>query len=413
MPSPPPHPADFRRGQAARLGLRRATMVSMVMLGACTGFTPASGPRMADVMEGALSKTGDVGTPQRPRLGYSVVTLDPDNVARLAAEPVGSGFSPAVIATPESDVRIGVGDIVATTIFEAQSGGLFIPAEPGSRPGNFVQLPAQQVNREGTITIPFGQSIRAVGLTPSQLERSIAARISARALEPQVIVTIQERRSNGVNVTGDVNSSARFGVDPGGERLLGALARAGGPRFPSYESMITLQRGGISERVLMAEVLYDARQNVQLQQGDSVIVTHEPRYFLALGAVGQTASITQLNRRFAFEDRTLSLADAIARAGGLADDLANPTAVFLFRFERSALLREIGVPQPADAPAMVPTVYRADFTNAATLFLAQQFPMHKNDLIFVSNSPSSDFQKFIAIILPFAQTGANIRAFSP
>ena len=388
-------------------------MVSMVMLGACTGFTPASGPRMADVMEGAVSKTGDVGTPQRPRLGYSVVTLDPDNVARLAAEPVGSGFSPSVIATPESDVRIGVGDIVATTIFEAQSGGLFIPAEPGSRPGNFVQLPAQQVNREGTITIPFGQSIRAVGLTPSQLERSIAARISARALEPQVIVTIQERRSNGVNVTGDVNSSARFGVDPGGERLLGALARAGGPRFPSYESMITLQRGGISERVLMAEVLYDARQNVQLQQGDSVIVTHEPRYFLALGAVGQTASITQLNRRFAFEDRTLSLADAIARAGGLADDLANPTAVFLFRFERSALLREIGVPQPADAPTMVPTVYRADFTNAATLFLAQQFPMHKNDLIFVSNSPSSDFQKFIAIILPFAQTGANIRAFSP
>ncbi len=408
MPSKTPkRPTTTRRLQRATAGL------AVLALGACNSFIPASGPRMVDVMDGARSQTGDPGPVNQPQLGYSVVTLDPTNVARLAAEVVDMRFSDASTTAIPTDVRIGVGDIVAITIFEAQHGGLFIPLEPGARPGNFVQLPAQQVNQEGTITVPFGGAVRAVGLTPAQLERSVARRISNRALEPQVIVTIQDRRSNGVSVTGDVTTSVRFGLDPGGERLLGAVARAGGPRWPSHESMVTLHRGHQTERALLADILFDPRQNVQLRQGDAVMITREPRYFLALGAVGQSASITQLNRRFPFEDRSLSMADAIARAGGLQDDRANPSAVFLFRYERPETLRHLGLPVADDAVAEQPTVYRADFTNASTLFLAHRFPMRNNDLIFVSNSPYTDYQKFINIILPFAQAGANVRAFNP
>ena len=86
---------------------------------------------------------------------------------------------------------------------------------------------------------------------------------------------------------------------------------------------------------------------------------------------------------------------------------------FLFRAEHTALLRQLGVTLPADAPPDMPTVYRADFTNASTLFLAREFPMRNNDMIFVSNAPQTDFVKFLAIIQPFAQSGANFRAFNP
>ena len=40
------------------------------------------------------------------------------------------------------------------------------------------------------------------------------------------------------------------------------------------------------------------------------------------------------------------------------------------------------------------------------MFLVQRFPMRHNDLIFVSNAPSTDLLKFLQIILPIAQTGA-------
>jgi polysaccharide export outer membrane protein len=368
---------------------------------------------MAGVMDGAAARTGDPGPAGHPKLAYSLVTLDPDNVAILAREQTRTAFEANITSTPAADVRIGVGDILSATIFEAQAGGLFLPAEPGTRQGNFVQLPAQQINSDGMYIVPFGGSVRAAGLSPVQLGKAIAGTISGRALEPQVIVTVQDRRSNDVGVMGDVNTSTHFGLDPGGTRLLTALARSGGPRFPAYATMVTLQRRGRSERALLADVLTDPRQNIQLMSGDTVVVTHEPRYFLALGAIGQSASITQLNRRFPFEASHLSMEDAIARAGDLSDNLANPGAVFLFRFERTSVLRDLGLPVADNAPTLTPTVYRADFTNASTLFLAHQFPMQHEDILFVSNAPLSDYQKFLSIILPFAQAGSSFRAFSP
>ena len=398
-----------------RASWRLAAIVALLGLGACTSFLPSAGPREYQVTGGARMVTGDPGTVDHPKLAYVQVNLDPDNVLKLAAEPPdpGFGFGAGALTAPAADARIGVGDIVSATVFEAQSGGLFIPQEPGTHSGNFVQLPPQQINSDGIFMVPFGGAIHAVGMTPVQLERAIAASIASRALEPQVIVTVQERRSHEINVTGDVNSSTRFGIDPGGERLLGAISRAGGPKFPTYESMVTLQRNGQDEQASLADIVANPRENIELRQGDTVIVTHQPRYFLALGAVGQIASITQLNQRFPFEDARLSLADAIARAGGLADAQANPTAVFLFRFEHSALLRQMGMALPADAPAEMPTVYRADFTNGSTLFLAREFPMRNDDMIFVSNAPQTDWAKFLSIILPFAESGSNFRAFNP
>ncbi|WP_431269935.1 polysaccharide biosynthesis/export family protein [Dankookia sp. P2] len=275
-----------------------------------------------------------------------MLTLDASVVAGMEQERPLTLFSAGLQARPASEVRFGVGDVIGITIFETQAGGLFIPADTGGRPGNFVTLPQQQIGRAGMVTIPFAGELKATGRTSAELERAIAGRLRQRALEPQVIVTLVERRSAAVSVVGDVDQSLRFSLDPGGERLLGAIARAGGTRFAPHETLVTLQRGGVAESAILADIVEDPRLNLQLAPDDTIIVARQQRYFLALGAVGQTASITQLNRRFPFEDRRLSLGDAIARAGGLQDDRANPSAVFLFRFERRAALQRMGVSIP-------------------------------------------------------------------
>jgi polysaccharide export outer membrane protein len=341
------------------------------------------------------------------------VPLSPSLVRRLEAEQRPPVFTGRVLDAKPAEIRVGVGDILTVTIFESQAGGLFIPQEAGSRPGNFVQLPPQQVDRAGNISVPFGGTVRAAGRTPADVQQAIQQRLAGRALDPQVVVSLTERRSNYVSVLGDVASSQRFALDPQGDRLLSALARAGGPRYPGYESMVAVQRDTEVQRALLSEVELDPRQNIALQPGDVVLVTREPRYFTSLGAMGQNTAVSQINRRFSFDDTRLSMADALGRVGGLTDDRANPEAVFLFRLESAQTLRNAGVTTlgPSDVP--VPTVYVANFLEPGTFFLASGFPMRNADILYTSNAPATELAKFLNVVLPGSSSGAAIRTVLP
>ena len=386
-------------------------VILLAGLGGLTGcgsspFLPRSGPDREVVINTAQYRVAE--TAPGVQLSYALMPLTPALVQDLIAEESRPLFGINTTETRVADVTIDVGDILTITIFESAAGGLFLPPEAGARPGNYVSLPAQQVDRGGQVTVPFGGTLRASGLTPNQLARAIERRLANRALEPQVVVAITDRRAGAITVVGEVNTAARFPLDPQGERLLSAIARAGGPKFPAYESMVSLQRNGTVERALLAEIAREPSQNVALRPGDVVFITREPRYFVSLGAMGQNIGVSQINRRFSFDDVRLSMADAIGRAGGINDALANPRAVFLYRQEERRVLERAGMPLPATAPATIPTVYSVDFMDPAVFFLAARFPMRHGDLMFTSNSPSSDLQKFFAIFTPGINSASSI-----
>jgi polysaccharide export outer membrane protein len=220
---------------------------------------------------------------------------------------------------------------------------------------------------------------------------------------------VVDRRTGPVSVLGEVFSATRFSLDPGGARILEGIARAGGPRYPAYESMVSLQRNGSTYKALLSEIARNGRQNVQLRANDVVYVAHEPRYFLAMGAVGPDVSLGPQNRRFTFDDTHITLADAIAKAGGLVDSRANATGVFLYRTEQGATLQTLGV-DAATATAMVPTVYLLDLRDPAGYFYASRFAMRSEDVLYISNAPATDLGKFLDLILPGAASAASIRA---
>jgi polysaccharide export outer membrane protein len=397
-----------------------AALLLILLAAAGCAALPRSGPSRSGAMAVAALRVQEAGSPGTPQLRYALVSLSPRILPWLTDSDQAPLFSGASTDAGAAEVRIEVGDVLSVTIFESAPGGLFVPPDAGSRPGNFVQIPAQQVDRSGVISIPFGQRVRAAGRTPAQIQREIERRLTNRALEPQAVVGLVERRASAVSVLGEVGNAARFTLDPGGERLLGAIARAGGSRFPPYETMITLQRDGRAERALLSDVALRPDQNIQLRPGDVVFLSREPRYFVAVGALGQATgtvlAVTPSNRRFPFEDTRLSLAGAIGRAGGLQDDRANPRGVFLYRFESPATLRRMGVVAEAaqDAAAVaeapIPTIYTVDLEDPAGFFLANRFAMRSEDVIFVSNAPAIDVQRFLALVLPFSQSGAGFRS---
>jgi polysaccharide biosynthesis/export protein len=308
--------------------------------------------------------------------------------------------------------EIGVGDIVGLTIFESASGGLFLPREPGSRVGNFVTLPNQQVDRDGDIRVPYAGRVKASGLLPAELDTKVEALLAARALEPQVVVTIVDRRAGPVSVLGDVGKAASFTLDPAGVSLLGAVAMAEGPKYPAYESVVILQRDAQVWRTRLSDITANPELNRRLKPGDTIYVSHEPRYFVAMGAVGQSTSLGLIDRRIPFQDSDLTLMDAVGRAGGLNDSLANPSAIFVYRLEPRDTINPPaagGVVAPK-SPAFVPTVYLVDLNDPAGYFYASQFPMRGQDVLYVANAPASDLQKFLTLMIGASASSADVRA---
>ncbi len=380
------------------------TAALALLTAGCSGlFLPQSGARQSTVLAMAEVRVQDISPGNR--VSYALISLSPSVVNRLETEDKPSLFSELRAGGRAAQNRLGIGDVLSVTIFESASGGLFIPQDAGARPGNFVQIPTQQIDQAGNISVPFGGRIRAAGLTPIQLQKAIESKLANRALEPQAVVSLIEQHANIVNVLGDVTNASRFALDGGGDRVLGAVTRAGGSKFPAYESMVTIQRHGLTDHAMLSEIAETPSQNVELQPGDDVIVSHKQRFYLALGAIGQTQSLTALNRRIPFEDTKLTLNEAIAKGGGLQDDRANTQAVFLYRMvPRETIVSLLGPNAPADLPAQVPTVFLADFSKADTYFLVNRIPMHNEDVIFVADAPAANLAKFINLVLPVAGT---------
>ncbi len=346
------------------------------------------------------------------RVGFALVYLNADTQSHLDSADVPPRFSTALTRAAPRAVLVGVGDVLSITVFESGSGGLFIPLEAGVRAGNFVQIPSQQVEQSGAIEVPYAGSVPAAGRTLTAIQNDIQSRLAGRALDPKVVVSIVERHANEISVLGDVTLATRFSMDASGERVLGAIARGEGPKFPSFETLVTVQRGHHAETALLSEIAKDPSQNIRLAAGDVVYVSHEPRYFLGLGATGTTSTLAQLNRRFAFGDYDITLSDGLALAGGLQDDRATPRGVFLYRRESRATLERLGLVVPPGLPEPIPTVYTVNLLDPAGFFLTSSFWMRNHDTIYVSNAPITDLTKILNFLESAAITGSSARAIA-
>ena len=63
---------------------------------------------------------------------------------------------------------------------------------------------------------------------------------------------------------------------------------------------------------------------------------------------------------------------------------------------------------PSAKPGRVPVVYCANFRDPRTFFLAKEFPMKDGDLLFVSNAPAAELQKFVNIVASIAFPAMNL-----
>lgn len=349
---------------------------------------PASGPS-------AKAFTAQAEEPVSSSI--AIVEVSPQTLLSQRARPSMSLSARFGAANQTEGLRLARGDVVTLSLWEAPPGTLFstsiITGQSISNTST-ITIPPQSVEADGSIGVPFAGRIQVAGDTPAAVEAKISAALQKKAVQPQALVSVVRSSVNAVTVTGEVAGGSRVPLTSGGERVLDAIAAAGGLRAPVHESVVELTRGTATARVRFQRLLGTPTENLYLEPGDTVAVVREPETFSVLGATGRNDELT-------FEATKMSMAQALAKAGGLQDVRADATGVFLFRVEPIAVARKL---LPPDSPFLepgvkfVPVVYRFNLADPQVMFASSRFWMQPRDVLYVANATGAELQKFLVMI---------------
>jgi len=359
-------------------------LLACLVVAGCSAL-PTAGPTASDVANQEFSSS---------QTRFDLVDVNDNVVAALLAQPRESFHARFKKYAKPPQPRIGVGDSVVVSIWEAAGGGLFgaAPADHVAAGSRSVTIPEQIVGQDGGITVPFAGRVPVAGRLPVEVQRTIEDRLADKAIEPQVIVTVTRSLSNSVTVTGEVVNGARVPLSLKGDRLLDLIAEVGGAKSPVYQTFVRLSRGGVTATIPMAVLVSDPAENIYAQPGDVLTLVRLPETFTAFGATGSNAQIP-------FTSEKMTLVEALAKAGGLQDQRSDPAGVFLFRFEPARIVKALGRPPLGTGPdGDSPVVYRLNLRDAKSYFLAQRFPMEDKDIIYVANADLNELQKFFTLL---------------
>jgi polysaccharide export outer membrane protein len=386
-----------------RLGSALTALFVAALLPACS-LLPGTGPT-----SDAVNANATAGVRSTTPLPYALVDVTADTIGFLSQPNLITFKGVFPDKRPKPTQVVGVGDVLNVSIFEAAPGGLFTPGQAaGARPGNFVDLPAQAVDQKGSIYVPYAGEIPAAARTIPDIQQAVVARLRNRAIEPQVVISLNQQHSSVVSVLGDVNTPGVLALNSVGERLMALIARAGGPKFEAIESYVTLQRDGKRVRVLLSRVVHDPRENIFIRPNDVIFVSHEAPTFTALGALNQ--NVFGFNSEIAFDVETLTLTQAMGKAGGLNDQQSDPSEIYVYRYEERHFLEKLGVDTQRFIYDMIPTIYRVNLRDPSAMLLAAGFQMRSKDVMYVANARVVDYYKLLTLINNTTATVRNVNS---
>ena len=369
----------------------------VLLLNGCSSFKewlPNSGPSRKDIVgEEVVKKPSDPNAPTVQLIEVNEATLRLVNNAQKLGQ-----FSTLFKQADTNRNLVGAGDVLDVNIWEASPallfGGSAVTALPtaGTSSAKASTFPDQVVNVDGNISIPFAGSIKAAGKSTQAIAAEITAALKNKANMPQVMVRMTRNTTSAVTVVGEVANSQIIPLTPRQEKLLDAIAAAGGVKQAINKITIQLARNGQVHSMPLESVIKDPSQNISLAAGDVITAYFQPYSFTALGATGQ-------NQEVAFEGQGISLVQALARVGGLQDNRADAKGVFVFRFEDPEAVPEQARGGIRTDDNKVPVIYRMNLADGSAFLTAQTFPMKNKDVVYVSNASSVELQKFLNILV--------------
>lgn len=363
---------------------------TVLSLAGCSTL-PVSGPTGSEIRSAAVARPG-----QYPFTLVEVATPATLPLAPSVPIPTLTSFPPR-----PTDL-LGPGDVLNITIYEAGvalfgnsalrsaaigGGGTVDTASSAER------LPLVRVDDYGYIKVPFVGRLRAAGHTAAELQAMIQSGLRGMSQDPQVMVSIDQSITNSIILAGEVARPGRLVLSTNRESLVDAIALAGGYRGNAKDAVARVQRDGETFEVRLSDLLDMPQEDIQVAPGDRITVISRPQSLSILGAPNKTDEVV-------FPRSKLTLAEAVALAGGANPNAGDAAAIFVFRYVR----QPNGIEQP--------TVYHLNMMRAGAYLLSQRFRMRDGDVLYVGNARANQPAKFVQLLSQLFVPIATARAVS-
>jgi polysaccharide export outer membrane protein len=294
--------------------------------------------------------------PQRPR------EMDP-----AAAE--------LLLADKTPPYRIGPQDVLLVTVWDHPE--ITLPL------GQFRQDPSSGivVDEAGQMYFPHVGTFKVAGMTTAELRDALTTRLSRVLQNPQIDVKVIAYRSQKVYVGGEVKNPAVYNITDVPFTLAEAVNRAGGFLATADDSRLLLTRGNHVWRLNFQALLTSGNRigQILLKDGDSLQVPsnlENPVYMM--GELARPGTIPLIHGN-------LSLAQAISETGGISGLTADARSIYV--------IRQAGAPNAVD-------VYHLDSRNPTAMILADRFPLHPRDIVYVDAGTLVRYSRVMSMILP-------------
>lgn len=365
-------------GQGRRSGLPGIVLVALATASGCSTIVPGSHVRPPDANPwfGPPREQGETALPDMVRVQHIV----PGSRA-LAEEVAAPSLPPDLLRVADQyEYRVGPGDVLTITVWDHPE--LTIPAgsqREAKDSGNWV-------HDDGTIYYPYVGILRVAGLRVTEIRDLLIKRLAKYIENPQVDVTVADFRSQMVYVTGNVKAPGALPVTNVPMRLVDAVSRAGGLDERADWRNVILTRDG-KEYPLSLRAIYergDPKFNVLLRSGDVVQVGRDDdNKVFVLGQVG-TPDALPMGRN------GLTLAEALAKTGGLNEAQANASGIFVMR-------------RADEGGKTFIDLYQLNAKDATALVLADSFALRARDIVYVTAAPIALWNRVIVQLLPTLQ----------
>lgn len=348
--------------------LRKPVSIALlVSLAGCATF-PASGPTKKQ-----LEKTLQPGKSNIP-----IAVVEVQTEAAVPAPAFGGTLGTTLpnLPPPPTDL-IGPGDILDINIYEA---GVALFATSGGGAGvQTERLPPTRVDDDGEIDIPYAGKLHVAGHTVRDAEIMVQHSLHNLSQNPQVLISLSQAITNSIIISGEVEKPGRLVLQTNKESLSDVIALAGGYRGDVNNLTVRVMRGRASIDMRLSALVNDPTLDIRAYPGDRLMLISAPRSYSVLGAAGSA-------REIPFSRARVSLAEAIATAGGPSATQGDPAAVFLFRYIKDGQGKE------------QPVVYHLNMRNAGSYLLAQKFFMQDRDVLYFGTAAANQPARLIQLV---------------